>query len=183
MNKVFIYAIVVILVGIAVWFFVQKAKSVVPADQALGLNSETKSKINADDNQTDESGTSLDLSKEGDWIKLDSGLQYKDIVVGTGQESKSGDMIAAHYTGTLKDGTKFDSSYDRGQPFAFLLGAGQVIQGWDIGLVGMKVGGKRKLIIPSELGYGEKGAGGAIPPNSILYFDVELMAVQTPASQ
>jgi len=108
-----------------------------------------------------------------------SGLQYRDDQVGTGAEAKPGDHVAVHYTGTLMDGTKFDSSRDRGKPFQFGLGAGMVIRGWDEGVAGMKVGGKRTLLIPPELGYGSRGAGGVIPPNATLVFEVELMAVGT----
>ena len=104
-------------------------------------------------------------------------LQIEDLVVGTGEVAKSGDTVTVHYTGWLTDGTKFDSSVDRHQPFVFNLGAGQVIAGWDQGVAGMKVGGKRKLTIPSELGYGARGAGGVIPPNATLVFDVELIKV------
>jgi len=107
-----------------------------------------------------------------------AGLKIDDIKVGTGAEAVSGKTVTVHYTGTLTDGKKFDSSVDRGQPFKFTLGAGQVIQGWDKGFAGMKVGGKRKLTIPPELGYGERGAGGAIPPNATLIFDVELLGVE-----
>jgi len=104
-------------------------------------------------------------------------LKIEDEVVGTGAEAKPGDRVSVHYTGWLTDGTKFDSSKDRGTPFAFSLGAGEVIQGWDQGVAGMKVGGKRKLTIPSELGYGARGAGGVIPPNATLIFDVELLDI------
>ncbi len=106
-----------------------------------------------------------------------SGLEYTDVVVGTGDEARSGAKVSVHYTGWLTNGTKFDSSVDRGQPFTFNLGAGQVIKGWDLGVAGMKVGGKRRLSIPSELGYGSRGAGGVIPPNARLIFDVELLGV------
>ena len=106
-----------------------------------------------------------------------SGLQYWDIVEGTGATAVVGSQVTVHYTGWLADGQKFDSSVDRGQPFSFSLGAGQVIKGWDEGVAGMKVGGKRQLRIPPELGYGVIGAGGAIPPNAILIFDVELLQV------
>lgn len=105
-------------------------------------------------------------------------LQIEILKQGTGEEVKSGDNIAVHYTGTLEDGIKFDSSLDRGKPFVFTLGIGQVIKGWDMGILGMKVGEKRKLVIPSELGYGETGTpGGPIPPNAILIFEVELLSI------
>lgn len=107
-----------------------------------------------------------------------SGLKYEDTVVGTGAEAKSGQKVSVHYTGTLTDGKKFDSSKDRGQPFQFTLGVGQVISGWDEGVAGMKVGGQRTLTIPPNLGYGSRGAGGVIPPNATLIFEVELLDVK-----
>ncbi|HLD36595.1 MAG TPA: FKBP-type peptidyl-prolyl cis-trans isomerase, partial [Planctomycetota bacterium] len=97
---------------------------------------------------------------------------------GTGAEAKPGMMVQVHYTGWLTNGTKFDSSKDRGQPFQFALGKGQVIRGWDEGVAGMKIGGKRKLTIPSDLGYGARGAGNAIPPNATLVFEVELLGLK-----
>jgi FKBP-type peptidyl-prolyl cis-trans isomerase len=100
-----------------------------------------------------------------------------DLRGGTGPECKAGDTVTVHYTGTLDDGTKFDSSRDRGQPFTFPLGAGRVIKGWDVGVAGMKVGGQRRLEIPAEEGYGARGAGSAIPPNATLHFDVELLRI------
>jgi FKBP-type peptidyl-prolyl cis-trans isomerase len=106
------------------------------------------------------------------------GLQYWDIKEGTGATAASGHTVSVHYTGWLTNGKKFDSSVDRGEPFKFQLGAGQVIKGWDEGVAGMKVGGKRQLRIPPELGYGDRGAGGVIPPNATLIFDVELLGVQ-----
>lgn len=107
-----------------------------------------------------------------------SGLQYRDDKVGEGQEAKAGDLVAVHYTGTLADGKKFDSSRDRGQPFQFGLGAGQVIRGWDEGVAGMKIGGRRTLVIPPELGYGSRAMGNVIPANSTLVFDVELLGIR-----
>ena len=107
-----------------------------------------------------------------------SGLSYTDDQVGDGVEAKKGDAVEVHYTGWLKDGTKFDSSKDRGRPFSFKLGAGDVIKGWDEGVAGMKVGGKRTLVIPSELGYGKEGAGDDIPPNATLLFEVELLRIK-----
>src|SRR5437879_8887430 len=108
-----------------------------------------------------------------------SGLQYWDLKEGTGATASAGKTVSVHYTGWLaKDGKKFDSSVDRGQPFMFQLGAGQVIKGWDEGVSGMKVGGKRQLRIPPELGYGARGAGGVIPPNATLGCDVELLAIK-----
>ncbi|HEY0074942.1 MAG TPA: FKBP-type peptidyl-prolyl cis-trans isomerase [Abditibacteriaceae bacterium] len=109
--------------------------------------------------------------------KMANGLEIEDVQVGEGQEAKAGNRVSVHYTGRLTDGTKFDSSVDRGQPFQFNLGAGEVIRGWDQGVAGMKVGGKRKLTIPPALGYGASGAGGVIPPNATLVFDVELLKV------
>jgi FKBP-type peptidyl-prolyl cis-trans isomerase FkpA len=106
-----------------------------------------------------------------------SGLQYWDITVGNGATATAGKNVKVHYTGWLTTGKKFDSSVDRGQPFSFPLGGGRVIKGWDEGVAGMKVGGKRQLRIPPELGYGERGAPGAIPPNATLIFDVELLDV------
>jgi FKBP-type peptidyl-prolyl cis-trans isomerase len=106
-----------------------------------------------------------------------SGLQYWDIVVGTGATAVAGKSVRVHYTGWLTNGTKFDSSVDRREPFVFSLGAGQVIRGWDEGVAGMKVAGKRQLRIPPALGYGARGAGGVIPPNATLIFDVELLQV------
>lgn len=110
-----------------------------------------------------------------------SGLQYEDTIVGSGDEAKAGTHVTVHYTGWLYEngqaGNKFDSSKDRNDPFIFPLGAGHVIRGWDEGVQGMKVGGTRRLVIPAELGYGARGAGGVIPPNATLLFEVELLGV------
>ncbi|MDY0301267.1 MAG: FKBP-type peptidyl-prolyl cis-trans isomerase [Trichlorobacter sp.] len=111
-------------------------------------------------------------------VTTTTGLKYMDKVVGTGASPSKGNLVTVHYTGTLANGKKFDSSLDRGKPFTFVIGKGQVIKGWDEGVATMKVGGKRKLIIPPELGYGNRGAGRVIPPNATLNFDVELLDVK-----
>lgn len=111
-------------------------------------------------------------------IVTESGLKIEEIKVGEGKEVKPGDTVTIHYAGTLENGKKFDSSYDRNEPFQTQIGVGQVIEGWDEGVVGMKVGGKRKLTIPSDLAYGERGAGGVIPPNATLIFELELLDVK-----
>jgi len=117
-------------------------------------------------------------TKVNKMVTTASGLKYIDQVVGNGASPVKGKQVKVHYTGTLEDGKKFDSSVDRKEPFIFVIGIGQVIKGWDEGVVGMKVGGKRQLIVPAKLGYGSAGAGGVIPPNATLLFDVELLDVQ-----
>ncbi len=115
-------------------------------------------------------------------VRTKSGLAYEDLKVGTGRQAKSGDRVVVDYTGWLDEGTKkgkkFDSSHDRSEPFSFVLGGGQVIKGWDEGVAGMKIGGKRMLFIPPELAYGSRGAGSAIPPNSDLIFEVDLLEIK-----
>ncbi len=130
--------------------------------------------------------TNIKLKQEGNnkmtRQKTNSGLEYEVITEGTGESPKKGQQVTVHYTGWLeengKPGKKFDSSVDRGEPFTFVIGVGQVIKGWDEGVMDMKVGEKRRLIIPAELGYGARGAGGVIPPNATLIFDVELLGVK-----
>lgn len=121
--------------------------------------------------------TSAPSKTKGKPVTTPSGLKYWELKKGSGAVAKAGDSVQVHYTGWLTEGKKFDSSVDRGSPFVFKLGAGMVIKGWDEGVAGMKVGGKRQLHIPAELGYGARGAGDAIPPNAALIFDVELLGV------
>ena len=117
--------------------------------------------------------------KKGNTLKMDNGLIIEEIIIGDGQEAKDYNKVVVNYTGTLEDGSVFDSSLNPGRsPFTFTLGAGSVIKGWDIGIKEMKVGGKRKLIIPPDLAYGANGAGGVIPPNATLIFEVELLEVE-----
>ena len=124
-------------------------------------------------------GSEDEAPSTGEIVTTASGLKYQDLTVGDGAEVKAGDTASMHYTGWLEDGTKFDSSVDRGQPFDFPLGAGRVIKGWDEGVAGMRIGSKRKLTIPPELGYGATGAaGGVIPPDATLIFEVELLAIK-----
>ncbi len=130
---------------------------------------------NGDDGEEDDIKES---TEDGETTATESDLQIIDIEEGTGAVAEQGRTVSVHYTGTLADGTKFDSSLDRNQPFEFTLGVGQVIQGWDEGVAGMKVGGKRRLIIPPELAYGEQGAGDTIPPNAELTFEIELLDVR-----
>jgi len=120
---------------------------------------------------------STDETAAGD-VTTPSGVQYRDLAPGAGAAAKKGDTVEVHYTGWLTNGKKFDSSLDRKEPFVFKLGVGKVIKGWDEGVAGMKVGGKRKLTIPPDLGYGKRGAGADIPPDSTLVFEVELLKIR-----
>jgi FKBP-type peptidyl-prolyl cis-trans isomerase len=117
------------------------------------------------------------IMTENKAVTTDSGLKYVDLAEGDGASPKTGQTVTVHYTGTLENGKKFDSSRDRGKPFSFKIGVGQVIKGWDEGVATMKVGGRRQLTIPPDLGYGARGAGGVIPPNATLIFDVELLEI------
>jgi len=123
-------------------------------------------------------GKSNESKASAEAVTTASGLSYTDMVKGTGAAPTSGKNVTVHYTGVLENGTKFDSSVDRGQPFVFRIGAGEVIPGWDEGVISMKVGGKRKLVIPPHLAYGAAGAGGVVPPNATLIFEVELLDVE-----
>jgi peptidylprolyl isomerase len=123
-------------------------------------------------------GDKKTMTEKDNTITTPSGLKYVEIQEGTGPSPVAGKIVVVHYTGTLENGTKFDSSVDRGQPFRFPIGQGVVIKGWDEGVMSMKVGGKRKLIIPADLGYGSRAIPGVIPANSTLLFDVELIAVE-----
>ena len=154
---------------------------------ALGLNLSGCTKCSKDNSATQPAagtGSTTDAAKPAEAAPpaapatADGKLEFTDEVAGTGDEAVDGKKVTVHYTGTLQNGTKFDSSLDRNSPFTFTLGAGQVIQGWDQGVKGMKVGGKRKLTIPAHLGYGDRGVGGVIPPNSVLLFEVELLKVE-----
>jgi len=147
----------VALVSLTACAMSPKATKTAPADQAAPTKTEA------------------DMSQA---VQTPSGLKYVDNVVGTGAEPKYGQAVTVHYTGRLANGTKFDSSLDRNQPFTFVIGTGQVIKGWDEGVATMKVGGKRLLVIPPQLGYGPRGFSNVIPPNSELHFDVELLNVR-----
>ncbi len=165
------YIIVLAVVAVGIWLFVRKSGTQ-QSDLYGGSVSPTVSATPA--------ATATGAAPVGTVITLPDGLNVKDEVVGTGATAAAGDTVAVQYTGTLTSGKKFDSSYDHGgQPFSFQLGAGQVIKGWDEGVAGMKVGGKRILTIPPELAYGSQDVGnGLIPANSTLIFEVELMAVK-----
>jgi FKBP-type peptidyl-prolyl cis-trans isomerase len=151
------------------------------ATQTQGTNTAPTTQIAdnsiANNSTSNSQAPSLLAQSGGNTVTTASGLQYEDLKVGDGQMPKAGQTVSVHYTGWLTNGQKFDSSLDRGQPFQFTLGAGEVIRGWDEGVASMKVGGKRKLTIPPGLGYGARGAGGVIPPNATLIFEVELLGV------
>ncbi|MFA6474705.1 MAG: FKBP-type peptidyl-prolyl cis-trans isomerase [Patescibacteria group bacterium] len=148
----------------------------------INVNKSTTKNMNANVNISSgefSSGLQLPITDMSTLTTTTSGLKYKDLTVGTSTDTaKAGDNVVMDYTGMLPDGTKFDSSLDRGQAFTFTLGVGQVIAGWDEGVAGMKIGQERILVIPSELGYGSMGAGAAIPPNATLQFQVRLNAIQ-----
>lgn len=168
-KSVFAIILIIIFFSIAVFIFYKKSNNV---DDVSKIGPSTLVSVTP-------LPTPTPTPKSNNIIQMENGLKIQDLKVGTGQEAKDGFAVSVNYIGTLENGTKFDSSYDRGQPFKFVLGAGQVIKGWDIGVAGMKIGGKRKLIIPPDLAYGSRNIGnGLIPPNSTLVFEVELLAVQ-----
>jgi FKBP-type peptidyl-prolyl cis-trans isomerase len=180
MNKTAIGIIIFILLFGGVVYLASSAK-----DQRATQDMKTDIQISVapqtEESQSDVKGTADELSPTGgetmDNNAQGTNLKVEDVQIGTGDVAAAGKKVTVHYTGTLTDGTKFDSSVDRNQPFTFTLGAGEVIQGWDQGVAGMKVGGKRKLTIPPSLGYGSR-ATGPIPANSTLIFDVELLKVE-----
>lgn len=161
MSKNLLWIIIIVLVVIGGIFFVVSSKT-------------NNQKMSTDATKTDTMTTTNYTNTATESGKL----VIEDIKVGSGPEVKKGDTVVMHYIGTLENGTKFDSSVDRGQPFETQIGVGQVIKGWDEGVPGMKVGGKRKLTIPAELGYGARGAGSVIPPNATLTFEVELLEIK-----
>ncbi len=167
------YIIVIAIVAVGVWLFMRKG------NDTAGLYDASPSATPTADASASVSPV-VSATPAGEVIKTASGLQYQDQVIGTGAVAQAGQTVSVQYTGTLADGKKFDSSYDHGtEPFSFQLGAGQVIKGWDEGVAGMKVGGKRVLVIPASLGYGSQNVGnGLIPPNSTLIFEVELVGVK-----
>jgi FKBP-type peptidyl-prolyl cis-trans isomerase len=157
MNKksIVILVIIVILIAVAIYFLVRPESSV------------SQNQPQSQD-QNQQTPTSYDIQ----------GMKVEILTQGSGNAAKSGDTVTVNYVGTLQNGTKFDSSIDRGQPFEFTLGQNGVIQGWELGVAGMKVGEKRKLTIPPELGYGSQGAGGIIPPNATLIFEIDLLGIK-----
>ena len=170
-KNIFIITVLVIFIGIAIWFFMKKTNN--------SMSPKNLESLSSSNNVSPSPINSSAAPVKENWVTLPNGLKILDVIIGPGREAKSGNVVAANYIGTLQNGKKFDSSYDRSEPFAFILGSGQVIKGWDIGIEGMKVGGKRKLIIPPELAYGSREiSNGLIPANSTLYFEVELMAVE-----
>jgi len=163
------WAVLVVLVAVLVYAIMNVNK---PGSEII------KNLTNPPIGENSEIQTSMEITPQPG----DEKLRKYDVVVGAGAEAKAGDTVTVHYVGTLEDGTKFDSSYDRKTPFSFTIGTGEVIRGWEIGLLGMKVGGKRELVVPAELGYGATGQG-PIPPNAVLNFTIELLDAKNIGSQ
>lgn len=163
-KSIFIFTILIVFVVIAVWFVIQKTREV---NREVEVSVPTATPVSSPE----------PTEAMNDPIRYDNNLVVQDVVVGSGKIAESGDTLSAHYVGALENGTVFDNSYSRGQPIQFVLGSGQLIKGWELGLVGMKEGGKRRLVVPPELGYGRSGAGGVIPPNATLIFEIELVSV------
>jgi FKBP-type peptidyl-prolyl cis-trans isomerase FkpA len=196
MNKIFAFLVVIVFFGAVYYFVNMKAEeSKTPKDDTLTMNADKNAAPDAPSQakqtqqqtqpQTQQAPTQQQTQSHQSnnvndkTMETVTELKVETTQQGTGDlVAKKGDMISVHYTGTLTDGTKFDSSVDRGTPFDFQLGAGMVIAGWDQGLVGMKVGEKRRLTIPASLGYGAQGAGGVIPGNATLIFDTELVSIK-----
>lgn len=189
MDKRFLYLMLVIAGALVIMLAWQDSKKQGPSvldklnaspTPAIGISPQFLSPTPSPAQQTRQIEPMIDKNASPAAVQtLEGGLQLLDFVLGAGKEVKSGDTITVNYIGYLESGQKFDSSYDRNQPFTVQIGAGKVIQGWDVGLIGMKEGGKRRLIVPSAMAYGEQGAGnGVIPPNANLIFDVELLSVQ-----
>ena len=169
MEKNILLIIIAIIAIVGFYFLFQNSQN----------NENEEQEINSSENNEQQEANSEAENKEENKKEVKNENQKLEIEIlkeGTGEEAKNNNKVTVHYTGTLENGTKFDSSLDRGKPFVFTLGVGQVIKGWDQGVLGMKIGEKRKLTIPSELGYGSRGAG-SIPPNSTLIFEVELLEI------
>jgi FKBP-type peptidyl-prolyl cis-trans isomerase FkpA len=164
-----------IMIASALTLVVAAAACTKNSDESASTNSSGGSNMAANQNQGSTAGNAPAAAPTYSDVKE---LKIEDLKAGTGAEATPGHMVTVNYTGWLTNGTKFDSSLDRNQPFQFKLGGGMVIKGWDQGVAGMKVGGKRRLIIPSQLGYGERGAGNVIPPNATLVFEVDLLDVK-----
>jgi FKBP-type peptidyl-prolyl cis-trans isomerase len=173
MNKIILPIIFCLIIGFGFYYLsggFGNEEALEPKGEELNQNDNSEN-LNMETNDNEFEGQKI-TEPEAQELKVETLKQ------GTGEECKNGDTVSVHYTGILTDGTKFDSSVDRGQPFSFTLGAGQVIKGWDLGVVGMKIGEQRRLVIPSDLGYGSAGTGGGkIPANATLIFEVELLGI------